>query len=122
MKITTDNKPSFHSMLYEANIVISLDHKNDINILKDRYSGEVDKNLSKTEVIEMLSRILSLYIFKGRMVMFQEAMKEQLVKQITDVIQGSNIIPKGDFENENPIQRKSRRNGFGNNKLRKRII
>ena len=115
MKITMDSKPSFSMMLYEANIVISLDREHNISILKDRYSG-INKNLSTAEVIEMLSRILSLYIFKGRMKIFQEAMKTQLIERINDIISNNDIIPKGDFDNANPIQRKSNRNGFEDNK------
>ena len=115
MGIKTGITPSLHMKLYESNIVISLDHKNNISILKDRYSG-INKNLSTAEVIEILSRILSLYMFKGRMGIFQEAMKIRLVEKINDIISNNDIVPKGDFDNANPIQRKSNRNGFEDNK------
>lgn len=110
-------RPTKTMLLYEANIIISLDNKHNLNVIKDRYTGIV-KDLSMSEAIEKIADILVIYVFKGRMTMFQDAMKTQLIKRITNIIAtGIDATAKGENKNENPIQRKSRVDGFKHNKL-----
>lgn len=69
----------------EANIIVSLDYKSKVNILKSRYGIHGD-NISLQDTIETLSEMLSRNIFGDYLDMFRESLKGQLIKSINETI------------------------------------
>ena len=66
---------SLHMSMYKATIMLALDNNNEIDIAKHRYRDR-DNNLSVDEAVEVMMDMLCRMIFKGRMEMFQEALKK----------------------------------------------
>jgi len=95
------SKGGMSSKLYEANMVLSLNHKHNFNILKNRYSG-ISGPVSTDQAVEQIAGMLVAHVFKGSMDMFQETMKMKLIEQINDIISGNDIIPKGDIKKCEP--------------------
>jgi len=92
--------------LYQGDIVISLDHRQNLNIIKHRYQPKlynIDVNKSVDVMMDMLCRM----IFRGRLDMFQEDLKIELCEVINNVLK-----KKGGNSNENTIQRESGRDGI----------
>jgi len=108
-------RPSALERMYQANQVLSLDHKNKFHILKNRSGkhGELDI----TGAVDFVADMLTKHIFDGSMDMFQETMKMKLVECMSEIVSGKNIVPKGDIENANTVQRESRGDGSGRNSL-----
>ncbi len=81
--------------LHEATIAISLDYKNTINIVKHRHQHKID-NMSVDESVEVMMDMLCRMIFRGRMDMFQEALKIKLCKTINKVLKEEGGDPDED--------------------------
>lgn len=82
-----DYRQSGMMMQYKANIIVSIDYKSKLNVIKNRYSPEKG-NISLYEAVEIFSDMLSQAAFDGRMDMFQEGMKIQLIDTITKTLKG----------------------------------
>jgi len=102
--IASTSGHSGNQKMYEANIVISLDHKNRINIIKSRFE-KPKSNLNKDEIIEVLIDTLCKYLYDGRMDVFQEGMKIQLKDAVKRTLKG------GELNDNNSVRRKSISNG-----------
>jgi len=85
--------------MYEANIILSIDNKNRINIIKSRFQ-KIKKDLNKNEVIEVLLDMLCRYLYDGCMDVFQEGMKSQLKEVINQTLEGGEL-------NDNSVRRES---------------
>lgn len=71
--------------VYQAEIIVSIDHLNKVNILKHRYQvGK--KDLSVDESIDVLLDILCQKVYNGSMNMFQEATKIELKEVMYDIL------------------------------------
>lgn len=82
-----DYRQSGMMMHYKSNIIVSIDYKSKLNLIKDRYRGNTGE-VSLYEAVEIFSDMLSQAAFDGRMVMFQEGMKIQLIDTITKTLKG----------------------------------
>jgi len=100
--------PSGHNSIYQkilrANIILSIDHKNRISIIKNRYE-KPKKDLDKNETIEILTDVLCRYLYNNCMNMFQEGMKIQLKDAIEKTLKG------GEINDNNFIRRESKIDG-----------
>jgi len=112
----TIKRPTALEKLYQASQVLSIDHKNKLHVLKDRFSGEPGP-IDIEKAIEIMANMLTHKVFDGSMDMFQETMKMKLVECMLDIVSGKNIIPKGDIDDANTIQRESGGDGSGRNTL-----
>jgi len=72
--------------LYEAIIALSLDHLNNINLLKHR-DKTIEHNMSIDRSIDIMMDMLCRMLYKGRMELFQEGMKIKLCEAINKVIE-----------------------------------
>lgn len=98
------------SLIYDATIVLSLDYKNKIAIIKDRKTeivGPIKIETAVKKMAEMLCKVK----FDGSMDMFQETMKQKLIEVITDVLLDKDIIPKGETKDDDTVQRQSGSDG-----------
>lgn len=94
-------RQSFNLALYNANIVLSLDNRSNINILKNRFkefNREDDIPLEKA--IDILTEMITIHIFKGRVKLFQEGMKIELIKSINKTIKEGVIRCETLLEND----------------------
>lgn len=82
-----DYRQSFTTKLYNSDIMLSLDHRSKIEILKSRY-GYDKKELSTEETIDIVTIILTRQIFDNNLDMFREGLKIELKKAITQTIKG----------------------------------
>lgn len=89
--------------LYEAIIALTLDHLNNINIVKHR-DETPQHNISIDKTVEIMMDMLCRMMYKGRMDLFQEGMKIKLIESINEIL-------KGGQTDENTVQRKSDRDG-----------
>lgn len=84
---SSDFRQSFNMQLYNANILLSLDSNSNMHILKNRYR-ETNKEyeISIENAIDIIAEILVEYIFKGRIKLFKEGLKAELIKSINKTI------------------------------------
>ena len=68
-------------------IIIGIDNQSKINIMKNIFKPKKGE-LSLYEAVEIFSEMLSKAAFDGKMDMFQEGMKIQLIDAITKTIKG----------------------------------
>lgn len=80
VKKYVDSQPE--RQLQEADVAITATSGEGVNVIKNRYFGKTGIVEDTDELIVLLCRILVEHIFKGRMTMFQEAMKERMVKSL----------------------------------------
>ena len=73
--------------LYTATIVLALDYNNNIDIIKHRHR-EKDQNMSVDDTVEIMMDMLCRMIFRGRMDMFQDALKQNLCEAVKETIRG----------------------------------
>lgn len=76
---------SMHHELYTSNIMLSLDHLNNIKVAKHRYRKK-KQNMTIDETVEVMMDMLCRMIFRGRMEMFQEALKQELCIVIKETL------------------------------------
>ena len=76
--------PSRMQLLYEANLVISINNKNELHIVKNRWGENGQINLN--EAIEIISDMLCKHKYDGRMNMFQEVKKQELIKSLKEIM------------------------------------
>jgi hypothetical protein len=81
--------------LYKANIVVSLDHKNNLNIIKHRHQQKAS-NMPVDNSVDVMMDMLCRMIFRGRMDMFQEALKIKLCETINKVLKEEGGDPDED--------------------------
>jgi len=96
-----NGKTSFHEILYNSDIVLSVKHDGTIHIIKNRYDATTGVKPLGT-VIDIMSRMLACAMFKGHLKMFQEGLKQKLVKEISKI-----LIKEGGENFEDSIQRTS---------------
>ena len=96
---------SIMDKIYNANIVLSIEHNGTIHVIKNRYGSYGMKSLDT--IIDLMSRMLACTVFNGKLEIFQEGLKVQLVEAIAKV-----LIKEGGVALENSIQRKSIPNGI----------
>ncbi|MFW9871843.1 MAG: hypothetical protein ACFFG0_01990 [Candidatus Thorarchaeota archaeon] len=92
-----DYRQSFTMKLYEANVMVSLNHKGKVEILKSRYGSN---EVTTENLIDALTEILVKHIFNGGMDMFQESMKNELKKAIYKTLKGGVAECESRSENE----------------------
>lgn len=109
------------SMVYHAIKVIGLYHDFTFRMIKDR-DGHAHGEMNKQEAIEMMARMIASNHFSGSMDMFQETVAMRIVEKINEVLDGKDIIPKGDIEDASSIQGSSKRNGSERNSLLQRFV
>jgi hypothetical protein len=80
VKDFVDTRPE--RLVEQADVAIIASRREGVNVIKNRYFGKTGKVEDTDELIVLLCRILVEHIFKGRMTMFQEAMKERMVKSL----------------------------------------
>jgi hypothetical protein len=107
--------------IYDALIILSLDYKHNIHILKDRW-GNPCQNIDIEIAIEKTADMLTKAKFGNSMDMFQEGMKQKLIEVITDVLSDKDIIPKGDSKDDRKVRRKSGSNGVRYNSFLQRLL
>jgi len=95
VKRTSNIEPLFDKVL-KAHIVISLNHNNSLEIIKNRYDGITGPNVPIKEAIKIFSKILSILIFKNERHMFQEGMRIRLIKQLSKTMEKEINIEGGD--------------------------
>ena len=81
--------------LHEATIALTLDHKNTINTIKHRYQHKIF-NMNVDQSVEVMMDMLCRMIFRGRMDMFQEALKIKLCETISEVLKEEGGDPDED--------------------------
>ena len=91
-----DYHQSSMMMHYTANIIISIDYNSRLNLIKDRFRPKKG-DISLFEAVEIFSDMLCQAAFDGRMEIFQEGMKIQLIDTITKTIK------EGSVKHENSI-------------------
>ena len=127
-KISTDGgiggggprTPSLIKKLHHAYQVIGVDNTGEVEVWKDRY-GEHGLPTT-TQLIDIVANMITKHKFGNSMEMFQETMKMKIVEELTKIVNDHNIIPEGEIEHANTIQRESRGNGSGHNSLLQRFI
>ena len=87
LKYNHDYKQSFTQKMYEADIVIAVDYKSKVEVLKSRYSYAKEE-LSLEETIDILAIILSRKLFGNCLDMFREGFKIEVKKAIKQTIEG----------------------------------
>jgi len=70
--------------LFRANFALYVDHEDGVRIVKNRY-GEAGK-VSNSYLVDSLCDILVQQVFNGKMLVFQEGMKQQLKEGIKKII------------------------------------
>lgn len=112
-------RPTITEKMHKADHVVA-SNRDGVDVWKSRYgqNGKVEMDALLAIVADMITR----HKFDNSMDMFQETMKMKIIEVLKDVIEGENIIPKGDVEDANAIQRESGGNGSGRNSLLQRFI
>jgi len=80
-----DYSQSHMMKMYQANILISVNHKSNVEILKNRY-GPHGSDIPISETINIFTEILTRQIFGDYLDMFRESLKGQLIKSINKTI------------------------------------
>ena len=78
-------KESLLEKMYMSNIFMSLDHKSNFEVLKNRW-GPNGKNISIEDTIEIFSQVIATMMFKNERVMFQEAMRTNVRKAVIKTV------------------------------------
>ena len=78
------SRPTQIELLYKANLVISINNKNELHIVKNRWGENGQINLN--EAIEIISDMLCKHKYDGRMDMFQEVKKQELIKSLKEIM------------------------------------
>ena len=76
--------PTMMECIHNATVIIYIDHKDGVNIHKNRY-GPTGKVCTK-DLVNILCHTLAEQVFDGRMIMFQEGMKKKFKKAINKII------------------------------------
>ena len=85
MSSRKSGKSSMLNLVAQSDIVIALDHENNLEVIKNRYGDSGHYNVN--DATEIFSEIISRMIFQERMLLFQESVKERLIKNITKTIE-----------------------------------
>ena len=80
----TKNKISTTQRIYNADYVLTVDRDGSIYLIKDRYGPPGQLKLER--IIDLLSHILALAKFKGMTKVFEEGMKQELIKAIKKIV------------------------------------
>ncbi len=83
----SDYKQSYTMKLYQADIILALDHNSKVEVLKSRY-GYTKQELTLEETIDMITIFLSRKVFGNNLDMFREGLKIELTKAINQTIKG----------------------------------
>jgi hypothetical protein len=83
----------------EAIQVVGIYSDNKVRVLKNR-NNRLCGELSEKEAVQFLSRMIASVHFEGSMEMFQETIAARITEKINEVLDGSDIIPKGEIFNE----------------------
>jgi len=78
-------RPTQTQMMYQAQIVISVNPNGDIRILKHR-EHPTRKKLSVNQTVEIMADMLCRRKYNGSMKIFQEVKKKQLIKGIKKLL------------------------------------
>jgi hypothetical protein len=97
-KALNDYRQSITMKLYNATIMLSLDHRDKVEIIKNRHGSN---EVTSENLIELLTEILVKHIFSGGMDMFQESMKNELKKAIYQTLEGG--VAKCEPRSENEL-------------------
>lgn len=108
------------TQVYDSQMILSLDKNNDFYIMKNRYGEQGSTTMDGA--LDIIANMLTHAVFDGSMEMFQETMKMKIVEALKPIVSGNNIIPEGDIEDANTLQRESRGNGPKHNSLLQRFV
>lgn len=118
--ISLGRSSTSQTVIYDAQMILSLNKDNEFYIIKNRYG---DKGLATMDgALDIIANMLTHAVFDGSMDMFQETMKMKIIEALKPIVSGKNIIPEGDIEDANTLQRESGGNGPRRNSLLQRFI
>lgn len=112
---------SSRHMIFQAIKVLALCHDYSFRCVKDR-DQHCHGNIDVDDAIKMMARMIAMSHFQGSMDMFQETIAMKIVEKINEVLDGTDIVPKGDIDNASSIQGSSSRDGFGRNSILQRFV
>jgi len=78
-------RPTMRELLYNSTFALYVDHKNGVNIHKNKYSGITGKP-STEELVSLMCRVFVEHAFDGRMQLFQAGMQDKLERAVNEVI------------------------------------
>ena len=81
---------SSHISIYDSTMVLSLDYHNNIQLIKNRY-GQNIKDMSTDESVDIMMDMLCRMVFRGRMELFQEGMKQNLCEAVKETLKGGDL-------------------------------
>lgn len=118
--MTLGRSTTSQAVIHDAQMILSLNRDNEFYIMKNRHG---DKGATNIEgALDIIANMLTHAVFDGSMDMFQETMKMKIVEALEPIVSGKNIIPEGDIDGTNPLQRESGSNGTRRNSLLQRFI
>lgn len=80
------NRPTFRELLYKMDLVIGLKNNGEIDIMKNRYSGNTGPVKDVDQIVDVLSLLLVKNLFNNRMKVFQEGMRISIKEAIDKII------------------------------------
>jgi len=83
---TSPRRNSLHSRVYTSTFLLSLDYKNNVHVLKDRFQSPNHQPLSEEETIKAVVRILVGQKFKDNLKMFKEGLQKELTISIQKIM------------------------------------